>query len=101
MTATDKPTRRRRREVELPGYLSACRRMLRGAGRRVGAADPEDLAALVQLRAELDDVIQAAVDALREDKGPQAPGYSWAQLGTALGMTRQSAQQRYGRRTAA
>lgn len=83
---------RRPRYVELPEYLSACRRMLRAAGRRTADADPEDVAALVALRAELDGVIAEAV------AGVRASGRSWNDVATALGCTRQAAQQRYGAR---
>lgn len=83
---------RSRREVELPDFLAACRRMLRAAGRRTGSADPEDLAALIALRAELDDVIGEAVGAMRSRVTP----YSWAEIARATGTSRQAAQQRWG-----
>ena len=43
------------------------------------------------LSAEIDTAISQAVNGLR------AFGYSWAEIGTRLGITRQAAQQRWGR----
>lgn len=62
------------------------------------AADPhvdvEDLVlSFGQVRAALDAAEQRAVTHLRER------GHSWAHVGKALGITRQAAQQRYGRPT--
>jgi len=41
-----------------------------------------------------DELMRHAIDQLR------AEGYSWAEIGKRLGMTRQGAQQRYGLRAA-
>ena len=68
-----------------------CRRVLRGLGRRVSDGDPVDLAAAVALRSELDAIIRASVRQMRETHG-----YSWAQIGDELGVTRQAAYQRFG-----
>ena len=43
------------------------------------------------LAAEIDDAISQAV------KGLRASGYSWAEIGSRLGITRQAARQRWGR----
>jgi hypothetical protein len=59
-------------------------------GRRVAAGDPDALRALVALSADLDSAITAGVDGLRD------AGYSWADIATRLGVTRQAAQQRWG-----
>ena len=67
------------------------RRMIRAHGRRVADADPEDLAELAALRDELDAALVAAVEGQRER------GASWAAIGRGLGITRQSAQSRFGR----
>lgn len=67
------------------------RRMLRAAGRRVAEADEVELAELVAIRDEFDEVIQGAVDKWR------AQGRSWATIGNALQLSKQGAQQRYGR----
>ena len=72
-------------------YFGMVSRVLRAAGRRAGRADPEDLAELVALREDLDLAVDMAVAGLRDT------GYSWAQIGAALGITRQSAQERWGR----
>lgn len=69
------------------------RRVIMAHGRRVGDADPEDLAELVALRRVVDAAIQVAVDGMREQHGR-----SWADVGRGLGTSRQSAQERYGRR---
>ncbi len=87
-------TSRRRREVETDEFLSFARRIVRAAGKRVGDGDPVDLAALVAVRRELQEVEVRAVEAMRERYG-----YSWAEIGRDLGMTRQAAQQYYGRRS--
>lgn len=76
-------------------YLGAVRRMIRAAGRRLGEADPEDLAQLVAMREDLDQAIATAV------AGQRAAGTSWAAIGSALGMSKQAAAQRWGRKGAA
>lgn len=82
--------RRARRERETVDYVSFARRVIRGAGRRVGDADEVELAQLVELRDELETAIRTAVE------GQRSIGRSWAYIGAALGITRQSAQERYG-----
>lgn len=66
-------------------YLAMVRRMIRGAGRRVAGADPEDLAELVRLREAVD---AAVLDAVR---GQRAQGITWQSIGDALGVTKQAA----------
>lgn len=88
---------KRRREVETADYINGfLRRAIAGAGRRLVDADPEDLAQLVRARDELNAVIASAVPAMRDRYG-----WSWAEIGRALGVTRQAAQQAYGRKSAA
>lgn len=70
------------------------RRTIAAYGRTVGNHDPEDLALMLTLRDELDDAIAVAV------AGQRANGFSWGQIGSALGLTRQAVQQRYGRTVA-
>ena len=48
------------------------------------------LADMADLAAEIDTAIGQAVTGLRDR------GYSWAEIGTRLGITRQAAQQRWG-----
>lgn len=86
--------RRARRERETLEYLAAARRFIRRAGERVADADEFELAELVALRAELEAAIVTAVH------GQRAIGRSWAYIGAALGMRRQSAQERYGEKAA-
>jgi len=80
-----------RRYTTTQEYLKMLRRMVRDAGRRVGRADPEDLAELVAIRGDLDAAIRAAVDGLRAD------GFTWASIGEATGTTRQAALMKWGR----
>lgn len=81
--------------VETVEYIAMLRRMIRAGGRRVADADELELEALTALRVELDDAISVAVLGQRESLGR-----SWAWVGRALGITRQAAQQRYGRSAA-
>ena len=80
-----------KRERKLPEYCSMVRRVLRAHGRRVGDADPEDLTDLVALRVELDKAIAVAI------MGQRRAGFSWADIGRGLGVTRQAAQMTWGR----
>lgn len=72
-------------------FLAFGRRILRAAGRRLAQADPDDLVAMIALRAELDTAIDHAVAGMR------ANGYSWAEIGTAVGMSKQAAYKRWNR----
>lgn len=74
-----------RRSVDTSDFLLMMSRMLRAAGTRVADADPEDLAALIRLREQLD---KAIVDAVR---GLRATGTTWEDIGAATGTTRQAA----------
>ena len=65
-------------------------RVLRAYGRRVGDGDVEALVLMVGLADEIDAAIDEAV------KGLRARGYSWAGIGSRLGISRQAAQQRWG-----
>lgn len=85
----------RRREVETDEFLKFARRIIRAAGKRVGDGDPCDLAALVEVRKEMERVEVEAVRMMREKYE-----YSWEMIGQDLGMTRQAAQQKYGRKIA-
>ena len=66
--------------------------MVRALGRRVGQGDPDELVMLARLRDEVDAATRAAVTQLREDTCA-----SWARIGHSLGITKQSAQERFGR----
>jgi hypothetical protein len=81
---------RARRLVENDDYAAFARRVLRAYARRVADGDVEALIAMTGLAAEIDTAISQAVTGLR------AFGYSWAEIGSRLGITRQAAQQRWG-----
>jgi hypothetical protein len=78
-----------RRVVENDEYTAFTTRILRAAGRRIAAGDVEALPALAGLAVELDTAITDAVTGLR------GHGYSWAEIATRLGVTRQAAHQRW------
>ena len=84
--------RRRRRRVENDEYAAFVRRILRAYARRVADGDVEALTLMLGLSAEIDTAIAQAVTGLR------GSGYSWAEIGSRLGITRQAAQQRWGAR---
>jgi hypothetical protein len=79
------------RVVENDEYAAFARRVLRAYARRVATGDVEALTLMLGLSAEIDTAIARAVTGLREF------GYSWAEIGSRLGITRQAAQQRWGR----
>jgi hypothetical protein len=81
---------RARRVVENDEYVAFARRVLRAYTRRVADSDVEALTLMLGLSAEIDSAISQAVKGLREF------GYSWAEIGSRLGITRQAAQQRWG-----
>jgi hypothetical protein len=81
--------KRTRRLVENDEYEAFIRRILRAYARRVGGGDIEALALMLGLAEEIDTSIAEAV------KGLRSYGYSWAEIGSRLGITRQAAQQRW------
>ena len=83
-------TKRPRSRVENDEYAAFARRVLRAYSRRVGDGDVDALVVMVGLADEIDAAIGEAV------KGLRARGYSWAEIGSRLGITRQAAQQRWG-----
>ena len=78
------------RTVENDEYAAFARRVLRAYSRRVADGDVEALTLMTDLADEIDTAIGQAVTGLR------AFGYSWAEIGSRLGITRQAAQQRWG-----
>lgn len=82
--------KRPRQQVENDEYGAFVRRILRAYARRVGDGDVEALTLILGLAEEIDTAIAEAVNGLR------AHGYSWAEIGARLGITRQAAQQRWG-----
>ena len=83
-------TNRPGRVVENDEYAAFARRVLRAYARRVADGDVEALTLMLGLSAEIDTAITQAVSGLR------GFGYSWAEIGSRLGITRQAAQQRWG-----
>jgi hypothetical protein len=83
--------RRRRAEVENTDYAAFASRVIRAHARRISEGDVDGLADLLALRDELDTATQVAVTGLRSF------GYSWNEIASRLGTTRQAAQQRWGK----
>jgi len=83
--------RRQRRYVETEEYVGMLHRMLAALGTRVAGADIAMLAAMAGLPALVERLLGETVTRLRADHG-----YSWGDIGHALGITRQAAQQRFG-----
>jgi hypothetical protein len=81
---------RARRLVQNDDYAAFARRILRAYARRVADGDVDALIAMTGLAAEINTAIGQAVTGLRHF------GYSWADIGARLGITRQAAQQRWG-----
>jgi hypothetical protein len=81
---------RRRRVVENDEYAAFAHRVIRACSRRVAAGDIDALTAMTALADDLDTAIRDAITGLRQR------GYSWADIGIRLGITRQAAQQRWG-----
>ena len=81
---------RARRLVENDEYAAFARRILRAYARRVADGDVEALTLMTDLANEVDSAISQAVNGLRTF------GYSWAEIGSRLGISRQAAQQRWG-----
>ena len=81
---------RRRAVVEKDDYAEFVRRILVAYARRVASGDVEALRHMVAMSDLLDQAITQAV------KGLRAHGYSWAEIGDRLGISRQAAHQRWG-----
>jgi hypothetical protein len=81
---------RARSVVQNEEYAAFARRILRAYARRVAAGDIDAITNLAALAEETDTAIRHAVSGLRSQ------GYSWAEIGTRLGVTRQAAQQHWG-----
>lgn len=77
--------------VENDEYSEFVRRIFRAYARRIASGDIDALAGMVSFTADIEGTIQQVVTKLREQHG-----YSWADIGLRLGVTRQAAQQRWG-----
>lgn len=78
-----------RREIETAPWLKFAKRIIRRAGERVAEADDWELAELASLREDIEAAIATAV------AGQRAMGRSWQYIGDALGVKRQTAQERF------
>ena len=78
------------RVVENPEYAAFLRRVIAAYSRRVAAGDIEAIPAMAALADHLENATRHAINELN------ALGYSWADIGMRLGITRQGAQQRWG-----
>jgi hypothetical protein len=82
--------KRRRRPVENDEYAAFTRRVLRAYARRIASGDIEAIKDLDGLLTEVETALSRAVAGLRDT------GYSWAEIGLRLGVTRQAVHQRWG-----
>jgi hypothetical protein len=90
-TLTPERPKRRKETSEFPGLF---RRLTRAYSRRVGAeGDLDAFAAYAKLLEEGEGHLTDMVAMLRHEPW----SYSWAQIGQALGITRQSAQERFAK----
>jgi hypothetical protein len=87
-------TPKERGTVENTEFAAFARRILRAFGRRVAQGDIEALPELVDLADSLTDAITCAVIGLRDF------GYSWTDVAARLGVSKQTAQQRWSLGTA-
>jgi hypothetical protein len=81
---------RRGRVVENDDYAAFLRRAIRAYSRRVAAGDIDAISAMARIARDTDDAIRDAISGLR------SIGYSWADIGLRLNISRQAAQQRWG-----
>ena len=90
-TVNDRLTPKRARPVvENDAYAAFARRILAAYARRIADGDIEALTLMTGLADDIEAAIRNAITGLREF------GYSWADIGNRLGVTRQAAQQRWG-----
>lgn len=76
--------------VENDQYAAFARRVIRGYAKRVAKGDIDALPELASMAAEIDRALRNVAAALYTRQG-----YSWAQIGGQLGITRQAARQRF------
>lgn len=81
---------------EAPELGAAVIRMLRALARRAGEGELEALEQLAMLQDSLQMQLGAAVAGYRDfQPAHNAPGYSWADVASILGCTKQSAWERF------
>jgi hypothetical protein len=85
--------KRRRRITENDDYAAFLHRVIRAYSRRIATGDIDALTDMAAVADSIDTAIREAITGLRNQ------GYSWADIGTRLGVTRQAAQQRWGGET--
>jgi hypothetical protein len=85
--------KRGRPPIENDAYAAFARRILAAYARRIATGDIESLTELTSLANDIDAAMHEAITGLR------GFGYSWAEIGSRLGVTRQAAQQRWGSHT--
>jgi len=83
--------RRPPRYKETPDVSAAVCRLIKALGKRVAEEDPDDLHVLVRVEQALEHAWGTAVTGLR------STGHTDAQIGKALGCTKQAVQQRFPR----
>lgn len=93
---TQRPARTLRPERETPEVAAGALRMVRAVGRRA-SSDVDALPLLAQIAAEVEEQLVIAVHACRQPRDNGQPGWSWADVGRVLGISKQAAQQRFGR----
>lgn len=82
--------KRAKRAVENPQFAAFARRILAAYVRRITAGDIEALPSMAQFVSDVDTALRVSVQGLRRF------GYSWTDIATRLGVTRQAVQMRYG-----
>jgi hypothetical protein len=82
--------KRSKRVVENPEYACFARRVLKAYARRIADGDIAALRELVVFVTDVDDATRVAVAGLRRW------GYSWFDIATQVGMSKQAARQRWG-----
>jgi hypothetical protein len=71
------------RVTETAEFSKAAVRMIRQMAKRVGGSDIAEFGAMVEVMAEAEHAVVAAIDGLR------ASGYSWAEIGAEIGWSKQ------------
>lgn len=89
--AVKSPRKRPKRYVEVSDFIAMVGRLVLKAGERASHADPDDLAALVRMRADVDAAIVAAVIGLRRS------GFTWKTIGEATGTSKEAAVQKWAK----
>lgn len=84
--------RSRRERPEAPELGATSRRFAKALAGRAAEGDTEALEQLVEVAAAVDDAIALASRSLH------GFGYSWTEIAAVLGVTRQAARQRFGKR---